>query len=151
MTVRIRPARLADLPRLQDIFRRASLSNERDRPALLDNPDVLVLEPDPVASGLTRVAERPDGEILGFALVETTGSAAELVDLFVDPDAMRRGVARALIADAVSGLAASDVAELLVTANEHALDFYRAVGFETVGIATTEFGPGIRMRRNTSV
>jgi len=49
----------------------------------------------------------------------------ELDDLFTDPVLMRRGAARALIEHAVSRAAANGVHRIDVTANPHALDFYR--------------------------
>ncbi len=59
---------------------------------------------------------------------------------------MRRGAARALIADAVERAAAAGASAIGVVANEHAMAFYRAVGFEPDGEARTEFGPAARLR-----
>jgi N-acetylglutamate synthase-like GNAT family acetyltransferase len=133
---------------LQDLFRRASLSNEGDRGALLDHPEHLILPEAPVLAGRTRVAERmPDGQVVGFATVDDPDDgAAELVDLFVDPDAMRQGVARTLIDDAVSRLRAAGVSAVEVTGNDHASAFYAAVGFEQVGWADTPLGTARRLR-----
>jgi ribosomal protein S18 acetylase RimI-like enzyme len=151
MAVQIRPAHPDDLPRLRDIFRRASLSNDGDREALLEHPEYLVLPAEPVLAGHTRVAVRlEDSTVVGFATVEIADGVAELVDLFVDPGAMRRGVARALLADAVTGLRALGVGELQVTGNDHALAFYTAVGFEEIGRADTPLGPGRRLRLDAS-
>jgi GNAT superfamily N-acetyltransferase len=134
------------LPRLRAVYRRSSLSNEGDREALLQNPDYLVLPDTGVLEGRTRVAEHPKKGIVGFATVERQSISAELVDLFVAPDSMRQGVARALIVDAVAKLADDGVGVLEVTANRHALEFYTAMGFEVVGGATTDLGSGLRMR-----
>jgi ribosomal protein S18 acetylase RimI-like enzyme len=142
----IRAAGPADLTRLSDIYRRSSLSNEGDRQALLDNPDYLELPAGPVLAGRSRVAERAPGDVVGFATVERTSTAAELVDLFVDPDFMRRGVARALITDAITELAKHRIRNLDVTANGHALAFYAAMGFEVVDTIATPLGSGVRMR-----
>jgi ribosomal protein S18 acetylase RimI-like enzyme len=142
----IRTADPEDLPRVRAVYRRSSLSNEGDREALLQHPEYLILADDAVLEGRTRVAEDRNRGIVGFATVERLSSSAELIDLFVDPDSMRRGVARALIIDAVGTLADNGVDALEVTANGHALAFYSAVGFEVIGPATTPLGSGLRMR-----
>jgi len=43
-------------------------------------------------------------------------------------------------------LAEADVAAIEVTANPHAMAFYRSVGFVDDGVAETQFGPAPRMR-----
>ena len=62
-------------------------------------------------------------------------------DLFVDPEVMRQGIGRALIADAVAAARHAGVGRIEVTANEHALAFYEEVGFVWDGVADTRFGP----------
>ena len=131
---------------LRDIYRRASLSNEGDRAALLEHPQYLVLPDGPVLRGRTHLAERSDGGVVGFATVEVTGRGAELVDLFVDPANMRQGVATTLIDAAVTRLAAEGIKEMQTTANRHALKFYLATGFETLDTIRTPLGSGVRMR-----
>jgi putative acetyltransferase len=142
----IRTAGPEDLAALQAVFRESSLSNSGDREALLANPEYLVLAPEPLYAGCTRVAQTADREIVGFATVERCGGVAELIDLFVDPGRMRRGVGRALVIDAVTSLAEDGISELQVTANEHALAFYISVGFEVLEPVATPLGSGIRMR-----
>jgi ribosomal protein S18 acetylase RimI-like enzyme len=131
---------------VRTVYRRSSLSNEGDRDALLQHPEYLVLPGKGLLEGRTRVAEHPNNGIVGFATIERQSSTAELVDLFVDPDSMGQGVARALITDAVATLADEGVAALEVMANPHALAFYTAMGFEVVDTATTPLGSGLRMR-----
>jgi GNAT superfamily N-acetyltransferase len=131
---------------LQEVFRRSSLSNDGDREALLDHPEHLVLPVEPVYRGRTRVVEYPDGGIVGFATVERSSETAELVDLFVTPEYMRRGVGRVLMNDAVAALASDGIRALWVTANRHAMAFYRAVGFEAIEDVPTPLGSGVRMR-----
>ena len=69
----------------------------------------------------------------------------ELDDLFVDPDAMRTGVARQLILRIATEAEREDVARIDVTANMHAPGFYDAVGFVVGPRVDTEFGAGRRM------
>jgi GNAT superfamily N-acetyltransferase len=128
------------------VFRRASLSNEGDRAALLANPDALVWAADGIAEGRTRVAVTADGTIVGFATVlPHENSTLELEDLFVDPDWMRRGIATRLISELIEHARATMIQRLWVTANPHAYDFYRSAGFTHVGNVETAFGAGSRM------
>jgi ribosomal protein S18 acetylase RimI-like enzyme len=134
----------ADLAAAAGVYRRASLSNAGDRDNLLAHPEYLILGPEGLAEGRTYVAEQ-DGTVVGFATwVEAVGTT-ELEDLFVDPDYMRRGIAAALVDRIAEVLRARGVGRLEVTANPHALGFYRAAGFTDRGVAKTEFGVGYRM------
>jgi ribosomal protein S18 acetylase RimI-like enzyme len=69
----------------------------------------------------------------------------ELEDLFVDPDYRRRGIAAALVSRIAQVLRARGAERLEVTANPHAMEFYRAVGFTDDGTAETDFGCAPRM------
>ena len=140
----IRLGTSADLAAAASVYRRASLSNEGDRDNLLAHPDYLILGPAGLAEGRTHVAEE-DGSLVGFATWAETDGIIELEDLFVDPRYMRRGIATALVNRIADVLRARDVERLEVTANPHALGFYRAAGFTDCGIAQTEFGAAPRM------
>jgi GNAT superfamily N-acetyltransferase len=144
--VLIRDATVDDLPALGDVYRRASLSNEADRDVLLAHPEALDYSDEWVRQGFTRVAV-VDDRVVGFATVVPRDDRGELEDLFVAPEEMRRGIARALINDAVERARTAGIARLDVTANEHAAAFYVAVGFVTTGTAETEFGPAPRRSR----
>lgn len=144
--VTIRTADPGDLAAVQDVFRRASLSNDGDREVLLAHPEFLVFAPLPLAEGRTRVAVAEDDTVVGFATLLVTEGAAELDDLFVDPTWMRRGIATRLIDDAVAVARGLGVAYVDVTANEHAMAFYVSVGFVPHGEASTTFGPAPRLR-----
>jgi GNAT superfamily N-acetyltransferase len=141
--ISIRTATVGDHATVEGVRRRASLSNEADRDVLLANPETLEYDPAPLAEGRTRVAVQ-DGRIVGFA---TTSGADELeLDaLFVEPDAMRSGVARALIGDLLDRAAGRGIRRINVVANEHALAFYQALGFVADGRARTRFGDAPRM------
>ena len=141
----LRTAVADDLPVLRDIFRRASLGNPGDAAMLLAHPEVLVLADTEVLAGHTRVAARDDGTVVGFATVLGEGPVRELEDLFVDPEAQRRGIGAELVTDAVSRARAGGATRLEVTGNPHAARFYAQVGFQRDGEVRTELGPGIRM------
>lgn len=140
----IRLGTSADLAAARSVYRRASLSNEGDRPNLLAHPEYLILGPAGLAEGRTHVAEQ-DGTVVGFATWAEADGTIDLEDLFVDPDYRRRGLAAALVARTAEVLRARGVERLEVTANPHAMEFYRAAGFTGSGVADTEFGTAPRM------
>lgn len=135
----------ADLVALRDVFRRSSLSIEDDRANLLANPDALELSDISSKESHRRVAALADGRIAGFATGIIAGEAIELDDLFVDPDCMGRGVGRALVMDIVEVARKHGVRRIEVTANEHALGFYKKAGFVFDKEVETRFGPALRM------
>jgi GNAT superfamily N-acetyltransferase len=147
----IRTALPADLGELRRVYRIASLSNAGDAPHLLAHPEHLVFTGDGIADGLTRLAESRlgvAGTVVGFAtVVPGLDGGLELDDLFVDPEYQRRGVARALIADAVESAKAAGYPRLSVIANPHASAFYSAVGFVAGDLVATPLGAGMRMHR----
>jgi GNAT superfamily N-acetyltransferase len=142
----IRLGTAADLPAAASVYRRASLSNAGDRDNLLAHPEYLILGPEGLAEGRTHVAEE-DGSVVGFATWARAGTAGpvELEDLFVDPAYRRRGIAAALVSRIAEILRALGAERLEVTANPHALGFYRAAGFIECGIAETDLGAAPRM------
>jgi GNAT superfamily N-acetyltransferase len=140
----IRLGTAADLAAASSVYRRASLSNAGDRDNLLAHPEYLILGPAGLAAGRTYVADE-DGRLAGFATWVQTAGPAELEDLFVDPDYMRRGIATALVSRIAEVVRAQGAERLEVTANPHALGFYRAAGFIDCGVAETDFGTAPRM------
>ncbi len=134
----------ADLTAASDVYRSASLSNEGDRDNLLAHPEYLVLGPEGLAEGRTYVAEEA-GALVGFATWIRVGGTFELVDLFVDPGWRRRGIAAALVSRIARVLREQGVQRLEVTANPHAMEFYRVAGFTDCGTAATDFGAAPRM------
>lgn len=134
----------ADLSAASDVYRSASLANAGDRDNLLGHPEYLVLRPDGLAEGRTHVAEE-QGLVAGFATWAEAGGVFELEDLFVDPGWRRRGIATALVSRIAEVLREWGVKRLEVTANPHALGFYRAAGFIDCGVARTSFGDAPRM------
>jgi GNAT superfamily N-acetyltransferase len=139
-----------DLSVLRELFRRSSLSNENDAANLRAAPEALHWTGDGIAERRTRVAVDVDGSILGFATIAEIEGGQELEDLFVDPDAMRRGVATLLVEEAASEAKRSGVPWIEVTGNQHAAEFYASVGFVRVGVEHTLFGPAPRLRRDLS-
>jgi GNAT superfamily N-acetyltransferase len=144
-TVTIRHGEAADLDALRQLFRRSSLSNAGDRSSLMAHPDTLELSGDAVAQGRTDVAIDVDGQIVGFVTVADGPGFVELEDLFVDPDSMRQGVGAALVGHVVARARQAGVGRVEVTANPHALAFYRFAGFVYDRDVETRFGAAPRM------
>lgn len=144
--VLIRDASPGDMAALRDVYRRASLSNDGDRPNLLAHPEVLEFEDRAVREGRTRAAVA-DGVIVGFASWLGAGDAIEIEDLFVDPPWMRQGIGRALVLDLIAIARGRGIGRVEVTANQHALAFYSKAGFVIYREDATMFGPAPRMRR----
>ena len=143
-TFEVRTADESDKATLQGLFRRSSLSNEGDRAILLAHPDALVFADMAVNEGRTRVAT-VGADTVGFVTLVMAEAAAEIDDLFVEPDWMGQGVGRLLVADAVATARAKGYRRLEVIANPHALAFYTKVGFAFDGDVETRFGPARRL------
>jgi GNAT superfamily N-acetyltransferase len=137
----IRNAELTDLPALRGVYRRASLSNQRDHRPLLEHPEWLVLGEDGVRGGRTRAAVDPRDSVVGFATYRIAEGVAELEDLFVDPPWMRRGIGAALVLDISVQVRARHCDRLEVTANPQALAFYLRLGFVATHMVATVLHP----------
>ena len=92
----VRLAVIDDLDALQDVYRRASLSNDGDRPNLLAHPELLDLDPTGLHDGRT-IAAIDQGTVVGFATFSHHPEHVELEALFVDPIHRRRGHALRLV------------------------------------------------------
>ncbi|HEX6537695.1 MAG TPA: GNAT family N-acetyltransferase [Candidatus Dormibacteraeota bacterium] len=144
-SIQIRDAQPDEVTELEQLQWRASLVWDEYREDLEAHPDEIEVSSRDIAAGNVRVAEG-DGGVLGFfVLCDRAGDAAELDGLFVEPDAMRRGIGRSLIADAVALARSRGCARVEVTANPRAVDFYVKTGFVDDGVVQTRFGPGLRM------
>jgi len=125
---------------------RASLANPGDRESLLAHPDAIELPLEQIESGTVVVAEA-DGTVLGFAAVlPREDGDAELDALFVEPDAWRGGIGRALVQRCAVLARSMSARSLHVVGNPHAEGFYLACGFALVGTTHTRFGSGLLMR-----
>ena len=144
-SIEIRDGVLDEVPRLEELQLRASLVAPDYRDALIAHPEAIHLPDDDVREHRTRVAI-VDGRLAGFSVVlPVRGTSCELDGLFVEPELMRKGIGRALIADVVERARAHGVHRIDVIANPTAIDFYDKVGFERGDDAMTQFGPAFRM------
>ncbi len=145
--VLVRPAGVSEQKALEAVQWRASLNDPGDREALLANPDAIELPVAQIEAGGVFVAEVA-GSISGFAaILPRDDGNAELDALFVEPEAWRQGVGRALIERCCSAARASGASSLHVVGNPHAEGFYTACGFRTLGTQQMRFGVGLLMKR----
>ena len=106
--VTIRPAVDSEQKPLEALQWRALLNNPGDRGALVANPDAIELPLQQIEDGGVFVAEVA-GLIKGFAaILPRDDGDSELDALFVEPDAWRQGIGRALIERCVSAARAAE-------------------------------------------
>ncbi|MEJ8674440.1 GNAT family N-acetyltransferase [Chromobacterium amazonense] len=132
--IAIRPARLADLPLLADIERRAAaLFPESDLPPALRGA-ALPFEAlaEALLDGQLWVAD--DGGLpVGFALAERLDGQLHLAEMDVDPDHARRGLGAALLRQVLAEAARRGCAAVTLTTFAHLpwnAPFYRRHGFQ---------------------
>ena len=145
-SVSIRPAVTGEQKTLESLQLRASLNNPGDREAMLANPDAIVLPPGQLDAGQVFVAEQK-GVIVGFAVVlPREDGQVELDGLFVEPSLWKGGIGRSLVDHSAVFARKFGAMALHVIGNPHALGFYTACGFESLGVTKTRFGTGLLMR-----
>jgi ribosomal protein S18 acetylase RimI-like enzyme len=143
----IRDALIAEVGRIEALHRRAAAVGEDDAAALAAHPDAIETPTLAVREGRVRVAVDDAGTIVGFCVAQVqAGGAWELVDLFVEPASMGRGVGRSLVDDLARRARAAGMERIEVTANPHAVGFYERSGFQDTGtLVPTRFRPAPRM------
>ncbi|MEX1286379.1 MAG: GNAT family N-acetyltransferase, partial [Acidimicrobiia bacterium] len=121
--MRLRPARPADANALTDLALRSKAHWGYDAAFIEACRAELTITPERIADEAMVVAE-VDGRIVGFVAVK--GDSLE--DLFAEPDAIGTGIGSALLAAAVDIARSNGVSELVIEADPHAVDWYRARG-----------------------
>ena len=153
--VSIRHALPRDKDKLQDVQRRASIVGETGETLrrLLTEPEHFDIDISMFDGEKILMAEI-DGKPVGFAsYLPNSVDEAELDGMFVDPDHWRRGIARSLLGSLARQLNSLGFARIRVVANPNALEFYKSVGFDTVGAEVTPLGPSapVMMRQLDTV
>jgi GNAT superfamily N-acetyltransferase len=115
----VRSAVVSERKQLEDLQWRASLNNPGDRDALLEHPDAIELPIAQIINGGVFVAEVADS-VVGFtAIVPRDDGDMELDALFVEPNAWRQGIGRALIEHCAAAAKAHGAKLLHVMGNPH--------------------------------
>ncbi len=147
LPINVRTAADSEQSALEALQWRASLNNPGDREALLANPDAIELPLQQLQAGGVFVAEA-DGSIKGFAaILPREDGDSELDALFVEPEAWRWGIGRALVEHCCDAARSAGAAALHVVGNPHAEGFYLSCGFHMIGTKQMRFGVGLLMKR----
>lgn len=144
----IRLARADDRQRLVELLWRASLAWDVVRQDLLDNPELIDVDPEMIARNQVFVAEQA-GRMVGFATIipresddgESEGDDAELEGIFVEPSDWRKGIGMALLRQIEREARAWGANRLHVVASPNVEGFYVAAGFTQTGEQKMPFGP----------
>lgn len=142
----VRRAIASEQKQLEALQWRASLNNPGDRDALLAHPDAIELPLEQIKDGGVFVAEVA-GSVMGFAaILPREDGDFDLDALFVEPNAWRQGIGRALVQHCAAAARDAGATSLHVVGNPHAEGFYTTCGFDTLGTQQTRFGAGLLMK-----
>ena len=147
MAIFIRAAQAADKDTLGVLKLRASLAWGDHVEKLQALPEAREV---PAAHLPHAIVAELEGKIVGFATVLSARDAfhAELEDLFVAPEAWRKGVGRMLLAEAENRAAVLGARTLHVVAGKRARPFYEASGYHFVATVTTDLEPGAELKKD---
>jgi ribosomal protein S18 acetylase RimI-like enzyme len=99
--------------------------------------DILTMRPEFIAANITYCAME-DHRIVGFYVLTTEDDGMHLDHLWIVPNAMRRGIGRALFEHATTQARDSGVHSIKIEADPNAEEFYKRMGAERVGTRLTE-------------
>lgn len=88
------------------------------------------------ANGIVGWASSRENVVLGFILVRAVADEMEIMNLAVDPDARRKGIARRLLTHAIEEVRRADVKRVYLEvreSNSGARAFYHSAGFVEQG------------------
>jgi len=83
-----------------------------------------------------------DRTVVGVVQVKTGAGEAELLKLFVEPEALRRGTGKALFAWAVDIARRAGAHQMTIEADPAAAPFYRRMGARDAGMTPSGSIPG---------
>nr|QDF38614.1 GNAT family N-acetyltransferase [Bradyrhizobium symbiodeficiens] len=130
----LRSPALEELPALSALCFRSKAVWGYDKDFMEACRRELSIDPDEMISTSIAVAE-DYGKIVGIAQVKVVGSEADLLKLFVEPTALRRGIGRALFIWATDIAASMGADRLVIEADPDAASFYRRMGAQDRGFA----------------
>jgi GNAT superfamily N-acetyltransferase len=130
----IREATVDELPLLSDLCFRSKAVWGYDDAFMEACRGELLIEPMDLETTLVAVGEL-DGEPIGVVQLKVVGDEADLMKLFIEPNALRSGSGKAMFAWAAGIAKRSGAARLLIEADPGAAPFYRAMGACDIGDA----------------
>jgi len=141
--VRIRLAQPGEAPALGALCVRSKAHWGYDAEFMRLAHRSLQIDPAAIDAGRVFVATDARGVLLGVAdcceLPEP--GAFDLLHLFVDPQALRRGAGRALFEAACAWCAAQGATKLVILSDPNAAAFYRRLGARSIGEAPSDAIP----------
>jgi GNAT superfamily N-acetyltransferase len=99
--------------------------------------DILAMRPEFIAANVAYAAIE-NGRAVGFYLLTAEEDGLHLDHLWITPDAMRRGIGRALFEHAVEQARNSGFAAIKIEADPNAEGFYQRMGARRVNVNVTE-------------
>jgi ribosomal protein S18 acetylase RimI-like enzyme len=129
----LRPARAAEAPALTALARAAKASWGYPEAWLEAWAEELTITAAQAGGGGCVVAEQA-GRIRGFSILGRATDGWRLEHLWVEPEAQRRGVGRALVREARAAVRERGGARLVVVSDPHAEGFYLACGAVRSGV-----------------
>jgi GNAT superfamily N-acetyltransferase len=99
--------------------------------------DILTMRPEFIAANIAYCAME-DHRAVGFYLLTTENDGLHLDHLWILPEAMGRGVGRALFEHAVEQAKASGCRVIKIEADPNAEGFYKRMGARRIGTTVTE-------------
>jgi len=155
--IRIRTASRGDLPAIDGLMSRAfpQLLKGDYPPSVLVTAIPLISRAQPalVTCGTYYVAEGTGGRILGSggwtqrdpSTGQTAAGEGNIRHFATDPDATRRGIGRALLAQCLSEASAAGLTRMVCYATLTAQPFYAASGFQARQKVAIELRAGVRL------
>ncbi|MET8702360.1 GNAT family N-acetyltransferase [Kitasatospora sp. NPDC058032] len=137
----IRPARPSEAAALSALALRSKAHWGYDAEFIEACRAELTLDPQRIGPDRTAVAE-DDGRVLGFVTLTGAPPKGELGMIFVEPDAIGRGIGRRLMDHLRAEATALGFDRITVEADPHAEPFYLAMGAVRTGTAPSGSIPG---------
>jgi GNAT superfamily N-acetyltransferase len=141
-TVRIRPARVDDLPALADLAFRSKAVWGYDAGFMEACRAELTLQAADLTRGAVAVIDGPQGRPVAMVEVVPQGSIAALHKVFVDPEHLGQGLGRHLMDWATRTARAMGAAALEFDADPGAAAFYERIGATKIGDSPSGSIPG---------
>jgi uncharacterized membrane protein YphA (DoxX/SURF4 family)/predicted N-acetyltransferase YhbS len=138
---RLRPARPEEAPALSALAQRSKAHWGYDAAFLERVAAELTIGATDIEQDVVRVAEL-DGAVVGWSRAHLVEEPARLVDLWVEPTAIGRGIGRLLWDRAVEEARVAGRQALEVEADPNAEGFYRRMGAVRVGSRASTLIPG---------
>lgn len=99
--------------------------------------DILTMRPEFIGANIAYCAMEDD-RVVGFYLLTTEDDGMHLDHLWIVPNAMRRGIGRALFEHATTKARDSGVHSIKIEADPNTEGFYKRMGAERVGTRLSE-------------